>query len=314
MNTCNAIGARTALCVQGGSLPRTFSASSELIPHASEDIGEWHVWGGGVRANGDLDASSDANRRTGTSVFGVIRIPASPEELHRWLPRVMWGTVVGSTYNLGYTASLYGFDVLADRENGLFRYKNCLVSKLVLSSSTAQGNGRTPEMAQLEVHLVGTLESIDEYTWPSPPPVFGDTLNYLPYIHCESSIVMNSVNIPVSQWALTIDNTLKPVGNNQLNPEKFRSQGRNISLSVSGGLTADTLTEAVDVVTTPGDVLLSLTHLLAPMSCVIHLPNSRNTGWRSPSATSPGHIPLYFSLSPGKSTGSEVFVVNDHTP
>jgi hypothetical protein len=313
MNDCNAIGARTALAVQGGSTPRTFSATSQLILHNSEDIGEFHLWGGGQRGVGDLDVTADANRRTGTSVFGVIRIPASPEELHRWLPRAMWGTVVGNVYSLGYAASNYGFDILADRENGMFRYRNCLVSKLVLSSQTSEG-GRGNEMVGMEVHVVGSLETIDDTAWPSPPPTFGSTLDYLPYMHWESLLTVNAVDIPVVRWSLEIDNRLRPVGHNQLNPEKFRSRGRNISLSVLGKLSSSTLAEAVDVVTTPGSTTLSLVHTLAPMSCVVSLPNTRNTGWRSPSATSPGYIPLAFSLAPGKSTGSQMLITNDHAP
>ncbi len=313
MNTCNAIGALTALAVQGGSLPRTFSNTSELIAHNAESIGEFHTWGGERRGVGDLDATSAANRRTGKSVFGTIRIPASPEELHRWLPRAMWGTVIGTTYKLGYAASSYGFDILANRENGLFRYRNCLVSKLVISSRASNG-GNSPEMVSMNVSVVGTLEGIDDTAWPSPAPVYGNTLNYLPYIHYESAVEVGSTNIPVESWQYTIDNNLRPVGYHQLNPEKFRSYGRDITLSASGAFVQDTLAEAVDIITTPGDATLTLTHSLAPMQCEFQLPNARNIGWRSPDAANPGHIPLIFSLSPGKSTGVEVMVINDHTP
>jgi hypothetical protein len=311
MSDCNAIGALARMAIQGGSTPRTFSNTSERVPFITEDIGELHMWGGRRHGVGDLDVTAAAKRRTRTTAFGVLKVPATPEELHRWLPRTMWGTVVGETYSLGYAAAATEFDILVDRENETHRYTNCVVGKLTLSSSASNGTNR-PELCMLEIHIYGTQE-LDTTSWPSPEPTFSDALNHVPYIHYETLFELNSVNIPIEKFTLTIDNKLSPAGYNQLQVGKFRSKGRQITFSASGAFVADTLAEAVAAVTTPSDGVLTLTHFAA-MDCEITLSNLQNTGWQSPSASSPGHIPLVFSMTPGKSSGAEMLVVNDHTP
>lgn len=312
MSDCNAIGALARMAVQGGSTPRTFSASSERVAFISEDIGELHRWGGRRHGVGDLDVTAAAKRRTSTAVFGVIKVPATPKELHRWLPRVMWGTVVGTTYSLGYGAAANTFDMLVDRENEVYRYTNCVVGKLTLSSSASNGSDAS-EIVMMEIHIYGTLET-DTTNWPSPGPNLADTTDHAPYVHYESVFEIGSVEIPLERWSLIIDNNLSPASFNQLHPQKFRSRGRQISLSCAGALTTGTLAEAVSTVTTPADGMLTLTHFDSPMACEFQLFNLQNTGWRSPAAASPGHIPLIFSMTPGKSSGAEMIAVNGHTP
>jgi hypothetical protein len=282
------------------------------VPFISEDIGELHMWGGRRHGVGDIGVTADAKRRTNTTVFGVIRIPATPEELHRWLPRAMWGTVTGSTYALGHAALATRFDILIDRENETYRYTNCVVGKLTLSSSASNGSNSN-EIPIIEVHIFGSLET-DTTNWPSPGPAFSDAEDHLPYVHYESVFTLNSEEVPLEQFSLTIDNRLTPAGYNQLHPERFRSRGRQITFSASGAFVVDTLAEAVAAVTTPSDGVLTFTHFASPMQCTFTMYNLQNTGWRTPAASSPGHIPLIFSMTPGKSSGAEMLVVNNHTP
>lgn len=311
--SCNAIGAATQIIVQGGALPRTFTDSSEFIPFIAEDIGNDYGWSGRGYGVGDIMSSSDAYRIMTTTVTGTLNLLASPEELHRWLPRAMWGTVVGNTYETGNLPSNYTFDVAVHRDSRIFRYSDCQVNKIRITSQASNG-GTASEIATLDVEIVGTVEYNTGLTWPSPAPTVSDGLNELPYMHFESYFTVGGSSIPLEQWSLEIDNQLRPVRMQQQSVAKWRSRGRRITFGGVGVFTSDTIDDAISLISTPTNCVLALSHTSAPMSTQFQLANCRNIGWQTPRIRNRSHVPLQFTLTPGTTGTAELIVVNDHAP
>lgn len=308
MAVCS-IGTLAKFIVQGGKAPRSFTNSSERLFMIQEDISAIHRWGGRMRGVGELGRTNDAHRQTQVLSFGKVLAPASPEDMHRWLPRVMWGDATDTTYELGFRPVT--FDMMVDREAEIFRYEECYVDKLSLISSASNG-GNSKEMMDMEIQVVGTGEKTE--SWPDPGPDLPEGLNFMPYMHWEGEFIVGGVTICLESLNLSIDNKLKPVGFNRLSPFCFRSTGRDIFISGTGNLASDTVSLAMDIINSPQDGTLTLSHLLAPMSCVFDFKNLRNIQWRTPNVQDPQVIPLEFAFTATKSTGDELIVTNDHTP
>lgn len=318
MSSCNAIGALAKLITQGGVGPRVFSSTSERIGFTSESLTSLHSFAGRQRGIGEIGPTDDASRRIKSLAYGAITMPASPEELHRWLPRAMWGTTtttaINDTYELGLQASNFEFDTLVHRENGIFRYTNGIVNKLHLSWN-GQREGDGDSFPTLTVEIAALLE--DQITpWPAPEPSLTETNDALPYTYWETNLEINSVPICLNNFRLTIDNNLRPHSFASVTAQCLRSHGRLITLSGSGHFTAATQAEATAAVDTTANAIFRFDHTIAPMSTVFNFSKMRNTGYNSPIINKRGEIPIRFNMHAAKEDilGAELVVVNDHTP
>jgi len=318
-NTCSAMGSETKLIVEGGAGPRTFDASSERCGILMETLQRIQPFQGRRRITGDLSQYSTAIRPHSYLASGAIVMQASPIELDRWLPRAMWTTpTVGasaSTYIVGNAADSFEFDVLVDRENGIFRYTDCRVAKLVLRSKTEAGQQpQNEELLEMIVYIYAIEEEVDGEIWPSPAPALVLDGAFSPYNHSEGVFTVNSHVTKYREFELTIDNNLVPLFYNSLSPSCFRSQGRVVSLRTESPFTTTTIDDAETLLNTGGAGSLVLTHTADSFSASFTFPHLRNN-YKTPTIRGRGEIPLELNLEAFRTGGSgELVVVNDFTP
>lgn len=318
-NGCAAVGAFSKLIVEGGSSPRTFDDSSERCGIVMETLQRVQPFQGRRRITGDLSQYAGAIRPHSYLASGAIVMQAGPADLNRWLPRAMWNTPsVGgsaSTYTVGTDASSFGFDVLVDRENGIFRYTDCLVAKLVLRSKSESGQQpQNEELLELIVYVYAIEEEVDGTSWPSPEPALVLDGAFSPYNHAEGALTVNSHSTRYREFELTIDNNLVPLFYNSLSPSCFRSMGRTVTLRTENPFTTTTIDDAETLLNTGASGSLVLTHTADSFSTSFTFPHLRNN-YKTPTIRSRAEIPLELNMEAFRTSGSgELVVVNDFTP
>ena len=238
-NPCNAIGAFAKLAVQGGAGPRTFDVNSERYAFVSEDIEPTHEWKGIDRNIGDLEQVDAGGYLNSTIYAGTILMDASRYNIEKWLPRAMTSGESASPWNIGPDQDGNEFDILIDRENGTFHYKDCVVaSATVFSSASSETTISMLAVAILAKDCVLTT------AWPSPEPPLDTTDASIPYLHHEMEFTINSIPLLVEKIVTTVKNKLIPLANSSVTPQKFRSRGRTVTCSVVGAMTTASLTES----------------------------------------------------------------------
>lgn len=306
-NTCAAMGAMSKLIVEGGSAPRTFDSNSERYPILAEKIIASRPYQGKRRITGDRALYSDSVREHSRLIRGAFVIHASPYDMTQWLPRVLWG----SGYSLGDTAP--EFDILIDRENGIFRYTDCICDRITLRSATESGGEpQNEELLEAIIYLFAKDEQINTTAWPSPEPALDLSGNKVPYNHAEGALTINGNNTNFKDFSLTIDNRVVPLFYNSLTASCFRSYGREITLQATVPFTATTIDDAVAALTTGVAGSLAFTNGL--MSTSFTFPHLRNK-YETPSVSGKGEIPLNLTLEAFRTAASaEVTVANDDNP
>jgi hypothetical protein len=220
--SCSAIGEFCKLAVQDGAT-RTFSSSSERYIFIKEDIKPTHLWGDNQWGIGEIGPTVSAKRRKATVYSGSIILEGSRQNMQTWLPRALWSpTSPTITSGLDYTD--YEFDILIDRENDVFRYNNCLVDTMTIFSDVDK------QLCYIALGVVAQTET-RATAWPSPEPAVPTTAPNYPYTHFESALTINSIDIPMDRVSMQISNRLVPIIRRSLTALKFRSQGREITLS-----------------------------------------------------------------------------------
>lgn len=294
MSTCNAIGALAKLLAQSGSSPATFADTSERYDFVNETLAPKHIWVGPERGAGELGVTAGARRRKLTVYAGRITLPASPANLAAWMPRAMWGTTTPTSFALGTSHSSQNFDLLINRENGIFHYQNCVVKDLSITSDTNKN-----EFAVLSLGLLALNES-QGTPWPSPEPDLPTANDTLAYLHYESSMTLNAVPIPYQYIRLHIDNKIVPIASGSVTPQKFRSLGRDINLKATCAFTSLTQAEAESALQTEADAVLTYTSTVNGHTTTINFQNAQNTGHTHPNVSGNKEIPLPVSLQAGK--------------
>lgn len=288
---CSAIGSFARLAVQGGSTPRTFSDTSERHAFISEDIKPRYEFSGGERGIGEIGCANGSRRIIQLIYSGNIVFEGSWNEIRKWLPRTLWSSESSSPFGVSLDPSNHEFDVLLDREEGIFRYENCLVNALTIFSSTNS-------LCYVVANIVAMNVSTDT-PWPDPEPTFANTAPHYPFTHFEVTFSLNSIDLPVERSVLSIRNNLYPVANGSITPQKFRSFGRDIIYSGSSAFTADTLAELDASLDTPLDAELTIENADAG-SIVASMQNMQNLGRTHPNVENSLHVPIAFQLKAGK--------------
>lgn len=318
-NTCNANGSFAKLIVEGGAATRTFDANSERYAILAETLSRQQPFQGRRRIVGDLSQYNGAIRPHSYMVSGAIVLQCSPKDLHAWMPRVLWnapGTSGGAnTYTVGVDADDYEFDVLIDRENGVFRYNNCRVAQLEIRSVTESGQQpENEELLEMIIYIMGMTETIDGTTWPVSEPAITLDGAFSPYAHWEGAFTLNSNVTRYSQFSLKINNRLIPSFYNSLTPVCFRSAGRVITMDMQVPFTATTIDDAEALISASAAGSLVFTHGVPGLSATFAFPALRNN-YQAPVVRSKQEIPLNLSLEAFRTSGAtELTITNDHTP
>lgn len=291
MSGCSAIGALCKLAVQGGSGPRTFSAASERYSFISEDIKPHHVWRENQWGIGEIAPTAGASKRKATFFSGTIIMEGSRANMEKWLPRALWGSS-SSPLGVSSNPASHEFDILVDRENGTFRYIDCLVNSLAIFSDTKS------TLCYLMVGIVAKQDSTSTM-WPTPEPPLPITNSHYPFCHFESTLQINSTDIPVERVGLTIHNKLAPIARRSLYAQKFRSQGREIRLSGISLFDVDAYPELDFLLNDTADGIFSYS---SPSigTVTFNFQNFQNIQHETPATPGKEAIPVPFQLRANK--------------
>lgn len=317
-NACAAFGSYTKVIVEGGSTPRTFDASSERLGILMETMQVIQPIQGRRRITGDLSQHSSAIRPHSYLVSGALVFQAGAADLHNWLPRVMCKTpttaVGADTYGMGTAFDSYIFDLLITRENGVFRYTDCQVNKIVLRSRTEMGQQpQNEELLEVIVYIYGKTETLNATAWPDPEPALVLDGAYSPYAHWEGAFTVNSNATKFRSFELTIDNRLRPIWYDSITPECFRSEGRLVTMKTDNPFTTTTIADAKTLLNTGAAGSLVFTHSDDSFSTSFSFAHLRNN-YKTPTTAGRGEIPLELNLEAFKTSGAdELVVVNDYT-
>lgn len=304
-NPCAAFGSATKFIVEPES--GSFDADSERYLILGENLTKSQPIQGRRRITGDRSNYSDGVRPHSYRVQGAVAMQPGPADMSLWLPRFLWGT----GYTLGSTAP--EFDCLIDRENGIFRYTDCNVARVVFRSRTEAGNDPSnEELVEMIVYIMATDETVNATAWPDPEPALDLGTARMPYNHSEGVFTLNSNVTGFKNWELTIDNMLQPVYFNGLGPACFRSAGRRISLKAQAAFTTTSLADAVTALNSGVSGSLVLTN--GNMSTSFAFPHLRNN-YVAPAIRGQGEIPLQLELEAFRTSGSaELVVTHDDNP
>jgi hypothetical protein len=313
------------MLVQDGAGPRVFSATSNRLPFYYEDLGLKQKFQGRKRITGSLSQAAEGIRPASGIVAGSISMEASPANLHYWLPKAMWRpidtvTTPGSdVYTLGTDPADYFVDVIFHKTNGVFRYTDLLVDKLIIQGQSSNGGDpgqQEPELCELIVSFVGVSENSDAVAaWPGTLPALGTTSPYQPYAIWESTLMFDGVATKYQAFQWGIDNRLDVKNYNSITPSCFRSMGRKVFLKTRGPFVCDTLTSGRKALDEGVAAQLLFTSTLDPMSCLFNMPIVRNN-YETPATKSKGEIPFELDLEAFSTGGldNELVVTNDWTP
>ncbi len=309
---CSSLGALAKLLsTESGTAPRTFSDSSKRHEFVFEKVGSKRTisYTGGI--TGSLSRLGTSVRPNSYIVQGTIALQASPAQLSVWLPRIFGGPTVSTDIDLSDT--LPSFDLLIYREAGIFQITDAVIAQALIRGRTTNGSGSAAsEFVELIVNVIGKQEIINGVLWPSPEPALGATAADLPYAFWETSLTLNSTDIPMDSFSLLVDNKLSVRFYNEQYPTCIRSTGREVKLDVESPFTCDTLDESIDLNEDGG--VGQLTFSTTGMSTVFDFPEMRNT-YTSPTVPGKSEIPLTFELEAFKTASEkEVVITHDATP
>lgn len=312
-NTCAAMGFAAKLLMQGGAGPRTFDASSEAYSILAETLSADRTYQGRRRLTGSLEMYDDAFREHSYLPGGAVVLQCSPKDLDNLLPRILGAAPSGNVYSPGtsFSGGTGEFDILIDRENGVFRYTDCVVAKCTFRSATEEGNeGQNEELVELILYVFCKSETYAT-VWPGTPPTLSLGGAYAPYAHWEGVLLANAHDTPYSEFELNIDNMMKPMFNNSKTPQCFRPMGRMVTLNTDNPFTPTTLADAQAMIAS--GIAGSLTFTNSTLSTLINFGKLRNN-YKSPNTKGRGETRLPFKMiASASSIAPSIKFTNDST-
>lgn len=203
------IGAHGELIVEPGASPHTFDSSSERYEIVRESVQAVTntIERDGFRGSRSLPKQHVKNGIR--SCGGPITILPSPADLDLWLPRIMRLAGSGDTFALGdETGAVVKFGVMVDRVTDVFEYNDVQVARATFRGSPGQ-------LLEMQLDLIALDEDTEDLggsSWPSPPPSWGQTAAYEPYVYHEGALTLDAhanADDPFS-FELVIDHVLNP--------------------------------------------------------------------------------------------------------
>lgn len=245
MSNCMSIGSAGKLAIQGGSLPRTFSNTSERYDFLYETLTLKQRRVGNRTIKGDLSAWSERNVEGASLVSGVIAFQASPAFFNAWQTRIVGEVDSGVNNSDGDNiywpgTNLPSFDVMINREARTFHYTECFVNRCVIRGQNVPSE-EEPEIIDVVVQIIGKTAN-DSATWPGTEPELGVTDNSLPYVMGTSVLTAASASREFDSFALTIDHNLIVKFRNSLTPSCIRPGERRVRLQTNNPFTSSTYT------------------------------------------------------------------------
>ncbi len=308
-NTCAAINTFSRMIAQGGSLPRTFSNTSEFVEYVIESLESDRPLQGGNSITGDAAPYDHSFRSHGYIPGGMIYFQNGPANWTAWLERIFGGPRSGT--NIALNPILPSVDLLVDRENGIFRYDEQYVGQAVIRGNSSNG-GDGSELIDMIVNMVGKGEGINTTSFPDPAPAIASGAANAPYAFYDGALLFNGTAYDFESVNLIVNNNLIAPTRNSLTPKCVRSAGRTIGLQVRMPFLTTSLADALAANT--ASVAARLTFTNGNMFTRFEFPAVRNR-FRTPNGRGRSEIPLSLDLTAARNAGSnQVIITHDDTP
>lgn len=312
--TCGAVGSLAKLLVEPGAGPHVFDANSEAYAFVYESMATRRVTAGGRVIWGTRAERAERQVKTSYLPVGRLHLQPGPGALDLWLPRILGGTKVGN--NIDPAETLPSFGMLIDRDNGVFRYDDCMVGQAVFRGRSGPSETGEEEIVDMVLLIYAKTELTPSDgsppSWPASPPAISTAANQDPYIFSQGVLTLNGNSRPFDEFVLSIDNRLAPRFRNSLTPTCFLPLGRRVSLQVKNPFLTTTHSDAFNSWNTGFAGSLAFTS--GTISTTAEFPHLRNV-YETPTVPGKTEIPLAlnFDARATAATGYEVRFVNDST-
>lgn len=257
--------------------------------------------------NGSGAECSETTRKGLKIVQGDIPLLLTPDVLDFWVPYV-----TGMAYSTGvsYVTNAAGgnLHVLShmDAKTALFSFIN--VNTMTIDSQSGQPITMT-------LGCFGKSRTFETATWPTGLDVSND----VPYMHHDAVVEIDGTEYEFRQWKIVHTRNIGPRYFGSDTPCGFKKNGnRTTTLQLVGPFTATTIADILQAGTTAADVVITLTHPTAGVSCEFQM-----QGVQFPETFDPpvgqGEILLDVTgacrtVDGGASGGAELIITNDSTP
>lgn len=269
INTKSALKASNAL--DGAAADFSSGATRFEILTENFEYNDSRIGGRGI--TGEIDPVVAHLRNGQRLVTGGMVVEVGANELEYWI-----NPILGSDEKKAErTWTAVPRDFMFQRDQATHQYRYCICNSARFSSQQA---GEDPESQIMRVamswlgveEIGGTFPAALEL--PAAPRLF--------WIHADTVATIDGTEYPVMQWAITIQNFIRPLFRNSMTPGCFRLLGRRVTLDID--IPADT-TPVADLYTADfeGDISIEMTsdNLPASMSAyttVFDLKNVRRLG------------------------------------
>lgn len=312
---CAAVGSFSRFAVD--AVDATFGAASERYSILYEDLGSHRVLQGFSGITGTRSRWAGRVRNKSYLVQGKVALNPSPNDLSKWLPRIFGGPLSAGAVTLADV--LPAFDVLVDRENGVFRYRGMQVAQAVIRGQTANG-GDSEDVIEMILVLIGLSEKTPDDasppTWAGAIPELGEAAADTPYVFFESSLTVPTAgtNIPGDQFALVVNNHLMVRFRNSVSPVCIRATDRSIQVSAQIPFTTAYHTLMYNMNTVASTGVFKLLSTGGAFNTTFTFPALRNV-YVTPAVAGKVEVPMKIMLEAGRTVSlAEVAIAHDATP
>ena len=301
-------GSQSKLLVDA-ALP--FDASSERFDFIYESIKKSGRIVGERGITGTRSNHVERTRIAPYKVGGQLAMDMCTLDLDKWLPRILGAAESSNSFTLAET--LPTFYMLIDKVGGIYRYDGCVVDK-VLINAEADPDGEGSLVTVLLTILAKTEE--DEaggITWPASEPSLAVTANRTPFIMHEGVFTVGGVAYQFKDFALLIDNNVKPRWVNSISATELCPADRYVVLRTTHPFTSterDAFIASTKQATAAAGVSSSLVFTNSTYVTTFTLAGLQ---WQGETPTVPGKVeidcPIEF-VARMKSTDREIVVTN----
>jgi hypothetical protein len=245
---------------------------------------------------------------------GRLHLQPGPLALDNWLPRILGGTKVGN--NIDPAETLPSFGMLIHRDNGIFRYDDCVVGQAIFRGQSGPSEGGEQEVIDMVLLIYAKAETGPNDgsppTWPGSVTALQEGAQHDPYIFGQGVLSLAGNSRPFDEFVLSIDNRVAPRMRNSLTPTCFLPLGRSVKLQTKNPFLTTTHTDAFNSWST--GIAGSLVFTSGAYSLTCTFPHLRNT-YESPTVPGKTEIPLAmnFDCLSTQATGYEIRFTNDST-
>lgn len=312
--TCGAVGSLAKLLVEPGAGPHTFDINSEPYAFVYESMQTRRFTAGGRIIWGTRSEPSARRVKTSYVPVGRLHLQPGPLALDNWLPRILGGTKVGN--NIDPAETLPSFGMLIHRDNGIFRYDDCVVGQAIFRGQSGPSEGGEQEVIDMVLLIYAKTETGPDDgsppTWPGSVTALQEGAQHDPYIFGQGVLSLAGNSRPFDEFVLSIDNRIAPRMRNSLTPTCFLPLGRSVKLQTKNPFLTTTHTDAFNSWST--GIAGSLVFTSGAYSLTCTFPHLRNT-YESPTVPGKTEIPLAmnFDCLSTQATGYEIRFTNDST-